>query len=151
MKEELGKGCSPEQQVDTAHALLGIDRLLASQRLTFAFVGVAAALGILYLFGVGLGRLSGVVFGGEAILLQTPPYLFPSTLTTPAPLPPLSTGLLLISLARLRTYAHWHLPPHVKGPFLEDLAMLEDPGMGVEGKIGVAARVWRCWGGVFEG
>ncbi|KAF8148713.1 ATP synthase regulation protein NCA2-domain-containing protein [Crassisporium funariophilum] len=129
-------------KVDTAHALLGIDRLLASQRLTFAFVGVAPALGILYLFGVG--RI-------EAILLQTPPNPFPSIFTTPPPLPALPTGLLLLSLARLRTYAHAHLPPHIRGPFLEDLEMLEDPGMGVEGKIGVVARVWRCWGGVLEG
>lgn len=38
-------------QVDIDQALAGIDKLLKSQELTFAFVGVAPAIGILYAVG----------------------------------------------------------------------------------------------------
>lgn len=44
-------------QVDLDQALTGIDKLLKSQELTFAFVGVAPALSIVYLFGGYLARV----------------------------------------------------------------------------------------------
>ncbi|KIO29387.1 hypothetical protein M407DRAFT_169623 [Tulasnella calospora MUT 4182] len=57
-------------KVDVDLALTGIDRLLQSQQLTFAFVGVAPSLAILYMFGgwfrstllgvSGKGRLGGL-------------------------------------------------------------------------------------------
>ncbi len=37
-------------------ALTGIDKLIKSQELTFAFVGVAPALAVVYVFGGYLGR-----------------------------------------------------------------------------------------------
>ena len=45
-------------QVDIDQALAGIDKLLKSQELTFAFVGVAPALGIVYLLGGSLITLA---------------------------------------------------------------------------------------------
>jgi len=48
--------------VDIDQTLLGIDRLLKSQQLTFAFVGVAPALGIVYVLG---GMLSNIWRGGK--------------------------------------------------------------------------------------
>jgi nuclear-control-of-ATPase protein 2 len=42
--------------VDIDQALSGIDRLLKSQELTFAFVGVAPALAIVWAVVGGLGR-----------------------------------------------------------------------------------------------
>jgi nuclear control of ATPase protein 2 len=40
-----------EYQVDIDQALNGIDKLLKSQELTFAFVGVAPAIAIVYIAG----------------------------------------------------------------------------------------------------
>lgn len=47
-------------QVDIDLAMSGINKLLKSQELTFAFVGVAPALAIVYLAG---GWLRGFLFG----------------------------------------------------------------------------------------
>ena len=46
--------------MDIDQALSGIDKLLKSQELTFAFVGVAPAFAIVYL---GLGLLGGLLGG----------------------------------------------------------------------------------------
>jgi nuclear-control-of-ATPase protein 2 len=43
--------CNLLSQVDINQALAGIDKLLKSQELTFAFVGVAPAFAILYIIG----------------------------------------------------------------------------------------------------
>jgi len=51
--------CTP--QVDIDQALSGIDRLLKSQELTFAFVGVAPAFTVVYLvLGALIGLLGGI-------------------------------------------------------------------------------------------
>lgn len=44
-------------KVDIDQALAGIDKLLKSQELTFAFVGVAPAFGVVYFVGGSLRRL----------------------------------------------------------------------------------------------
>ena len=44
-------------QVDVDQALAGIDKLLKSQELTFAFVGVAPALSLVYVVGGNMGKL----------------------------------------------------------------------------------------------
>jgi hypothetical protein len=49
-------------QVDIDFALAGIDKLLRSQELTFAFVGVAPSLVVLYIAG---GWLRSLVFNGD--------------------------------------------------------------------------------------
>ncbi|KAF5360952.1 hypothetical protein D9756_004674 [Leucocoprinus leucothites] len=146
-------------KVDIDQALTGIDRLLKSQELTFAFVGVAPALAIVYLAG---GAISGVWTGGkgrnryghlqkrrgvwdgmrriERLLITQPP--------DNQQVAPLPSGLLLLSLARLRTYAANNLPPdsRLREGFLEDLSDLENPDLGRDAKLEVVQRMWRCWG-----
>ncbi|KAG6891642.1 hypothetical protein C0992_012691, partial [Termitomyces sp. T32_za158] len=51
-------------KVDIDQTLAGIDKLLKSQELTFAFVGVAPAFGIVYLLG---GTLFALWYGGRGI------------------------------------------------------------------------------------
>lgn len=155
-------------KVDIDQALSGIDRLLKSQELTFAFVGVAPAFAIVYLVVGLLGGLLGGIggrgrYGGsrrrrevwnvmrriERLLITQP--------TTP--LPSLPTGLLLLSVTRLRTYGERYLPGSssssgyftrgrlpVRQAFLEDVADLEDPELGRDAKMRVVERMWRCWG-----
>ena len=50
------------EQVDIDQALSGIDKLLKSQELTFAFVGVAPALAIVYALG---NYMRGLWTGGK--------------------------------------------------------------------------------------
>jgi nuclear-control-of-ATPase protein 2 len=54
--------CNLLSQVDINQALAGIDKLLKSQELTFAFVGVAPAFAILYIIG---GYLKSLWTGGR--------------------------------------------------------------------------------------
>ena len=58
-------------------------------------------------------------------------------------LPPLTNGLIILSLMRLRDFAHFHLPKRsrLKEGFLEDIADLENPDLGREEK----RRVSACW------
>lgn len=69
--------------------------------------------------------------------------------SSPPPLPALPTGLILLSLARLRSYATAYLPPNsaLQIGFLEDVADLADPAVGAQGKVHIVERMWRCWGG----
>lgn len=186
---------NPQPQVDIDQALSGIDRLLKSQELTFAFVGVAPAFGVVYLSlnilgrlwsgGRGRGRWGGkqrrkAVWEGmrriERLLIRSPsttatslaPPLAFLNAAAPSPsaetgsgigdiiaptslLAPLPTGLLILSLTRVRSYALQYLPNKIREPFLEDLGDLEDPGLGREEKLLVVQRMWRCWGSGGEG
>lgn len=179
-------------QVDIDQALSGIDKLLKSQELTFAFVGVAPAFAIVYLvLGTLIGLLGGIGgrgrYGGSrrrreiwnvmryylksfSIPTRTLMWNFLDRrierllITQPTtPLPSLPTGLLLLSVTRLRTYGErflpgsssssgyfigGRLPVGVRGAFLEDVADLEDPELGRDAKMRVVERMWRCWGTV---
>ncbi|KXN88303.1 Nuclear control of ATPase protein 2 [Leucoagaricus sp. SymC.cos] len=146
-------------KVDIDQALTGIDRLLKSQELTFAFVGVAPALAIVYLAGGAIngtwtgrrgrsryGRLQerkGVWEGMRRIerLLITQPTDTQQVATLPS-------GLMLLTLARLRLYAIDNLPANsrLREGFLEDLNDLENPDLGRDAKLEVVHRMWRCWG-----
>ncbi|PPQ91940.1 hypothetical protein CVT25_000983 [Psilocybe cyanescens] len=148
-------------KVDIDQALAGIDRLLKSQELTFAFVGVAPSLAIVWAFFGATGRLlqntKGSRYGGtrrrrgvwermrriERLLILQPSENSSSSLSPIAPLP---TGLLILSLTRLRSYALAHLPSNIQTAFLEDLGDLEDTQLGREAKLRVVERMWRCWG-----
>ncbi|KIM45835.1 hypothetical protein M413DRAFT_440881 [Hebeloma cylindrosporum] len=153
-------------KVDIDQALSGIDRLLKSQELTFAFVGVAPALAVVWVVIGGLGRMWSVSrgrgsWGGkkkrrgvwermrriERLLIMQPPALA----TGSVEIAPLPTGLLILSLTRLRSYALSYLPPSMMIPFLEDLDDLEDTKLGREAKLRVVERMWRCWGARGEG
>jgi nuclear-control-of-ATPase protein 2 len=63
---------------------------------------------------------------------------------------PLATGILLLSVARLRSYAETCLPSRsrLREGFLEDVGDLEDPGLARHEKLRVVDRMWRNWGDV---
>ncbi|KAL0580643.1 Nuclear control of ATPase protein 2 [Marasmius crinis-equi] len=146
-------------KVDIDQALGGIDRLLKSQELTFAFVGVAPALSLLYLTvgylrrlwvgGRGKGQYGGkhqrahVLFAMrriERLLIHDQDRQVSS----------LTAGLLMLSVARLQSYAEKYLPKRsqLKQGFLEDVEDLEDPELGGNERRLVLERMWRSWGSV---
>ncbi|CAE6533892.1 Nuclear control of ATPase protein 2 [Ashbya gossypii ATCC 10895] [Rhizoctonia solani] len=83
---------------------------------------------------------------------QAPPSPASSEHTaSPAPqtdLLPLTSGLLLLSLARLKRFASTCLPvgSRLRDGFLADVADLEDPRLGRTEKLRVVERMWRAWG-----
>ncbi|KAF8901463.1 ATP synthase regulation protein NCA2-domain-containing protein [Gymnopilus junonius] len=139
-------------KVDIDQALAGIDRLLKSQELTFAFVGVAPALAVVWAFTTSVwGLWSGVQVPSatttSTLPSTTPPSTTSTSTSTPSPIPALPTGLLILSLTRLRSFAIAHLPEGVREPFLEDLGDLEDTRLDRDAKMLVVQRMWRSWGG----
>ena len=164
--------------MDVDQALAGIDKLLKSQELTFAFVGVAPALSLVYVMHGIMGKLiassSSHVGGGrrrrtaawltmrriERLLITQPRTRRHEDLhthvnaeqhntnSTKGAIPPLTTGLLLLSVSSLRQYAETRLPlrSRLREGFLEDVGDLEDPRLGREEKLRVVERMWRSWG-----
>jgi len=153
-------------KVDVDQALAGIDKLLKSQELTFAFVGVAPAFSLVYVVGGyfrGLfagasryGRLGGTRRRTAAWLairrierlLITQPHTHDDNGGRKGTIPHLTAGLLLLSVSSLRQYAETWLPPRsrLREGFLEDVGDLEDPGLDREEKMRVVERMWRSWG-----
>ncbi|KAI0769046.1 NCA2-domain-containing protein [Trametes elegans] len=161
-------------KVDINQALSGIDKLLKSQELTFAFVGVAPALAIVYGIagylrtlwsgGRGRGRYGGKVKRSsvwltirriERLLVAQPDSHHHHRAHVPASgsisataVSPLTSGLLLLSVTHLRKYAETSLPPNsrLREGFLDDVADLEDPALGRADKLRVVERMWRSWG-----
>ncbi|KZO96974.1 NCA2-domain-containing protein [Calocera viscosa TUFC12733] len=144
-------------KVDVDVALSGIDKLLKSQELTFAFVGVAPSITILYFAGSwvsrfwssgrGRGRYGGQHKREEAWLaLRRVEHL----LLAPEPLKPLTQGLLVLSLSSLRTYAQTYLPARtrLREGFLEDVGDLEDVSLERGDKRVVVQRMRADWGTV---
>jgi nuclear-control-of-ATPase protein 2 len=67
-------------------------------------------------------------------------------------IPASTTGLLLLSVTRLRTFAETCLPAHsqLREGFLEDVSDLEDPKLKRGDKLRVVDRMWRSWGSVLK-
>jgi nuclear control of ATPase protein 2 len=67
--------------------------------------------------------------------------------SAPATIPPLTSGLLLLSVTRLRQYAETALPlnSRIREGFLEDVGDLEDSSLGRAEKLRVVDRMWRSW------
>jgi nuclear-control-of-ATPase protein 2 len=172
-------------KVDIDNALAGIDKLLKSQELTFAFVGVAPAFALVYLLG---GAMKNMLVGGSrkgryggrkgragawsamrCVLVCTPTYMAINSHSrrrierlligvnqsrqslhadNSGAIPPLTSGLLLLSVAHLRRYAERSLPAgsRLREGFLEDVTDLEDPALGRPEKMRVVDRMWRSWG-----
>ncbi|KAG2129158.1 NCA2-domain-containing protein [Suillus clintonianus] len=155
-------------KVDLDQALAGIDKLLKSQELTFAFVGVAPALAVIYVAGGFLGGLLSIRpgrYGGklkktsvwlamrriERLLLFQPKLAHHHHNTENVhsdTIPALTTGLLVLSLAHLREYALTSLPARsrLREGFLEDIEDLEDPGLRRSEKLRIIDRMWKSWG-----
>ncbi|KAH7911721.1 NCA2-domain-containing protein [Hygrophoropsis aurantiaca] len=159
-------------KVDIDQALAGIDKLLKSQELTFAFVGVAPAFAVVYITGEFLKNLfSGREgrYGGkhkrmgvwlamrriERLLVLQPKSGHRHADTThneksnkSESIPPLTSGLLVLSITHLREYALTWLHPRsrLREGFLEDVQDLEDPSLGRAEKLRVLDRMWKSWG-----
>lgn len=154
-------------KVDLDQALTGIDKLLKSQELTFAFVGVAPALAVIYVAGRILGGLLSIRpgrYGGklrktsawlamrriERLLLFQPKLHHRHNAETvhSDTIPALTTGLLVLSLAHLREYALTSLPARsrLREGFLEDIEDLEDPALSRSEKLRIIDRMWKSWG-----
>jgi nuclear-control-of-ATPase protein 2 len=63
----------------------------------------------------------------------------------------LDQGLILVSVAQLRTYAETYLPARsrLREEFLVDVSDLEDTNLGRMEKMDVVDRMWRSWGQIF--
>ncbi|KAI0345995.1 NCA2-domain-containing protein [Trametopsis cervina] len=150
-------------KVDINQAVSGIDKLLKSQELTFAFVGVAPAMTIAY---ITLGYLRSLWFGSkgrsryggrkrcagvwqimrrvERLLINNHQHKDNTTIE------PRVTGLLLLGTTQLRHYAEHHLPKNsrIREGFLQDVKDLENSSMGRTEKLRVVDRMWKSWGDV---
>jgi len=149
-------------KVDIDLAMTGIDKLLRSQELTFAFVGVAPSMAILY---VVVGWLRWLLLGrGERgkgktkavwLAIRRIERLLNShshSSHSASHIPPLTQGLILMSLTQLRSYGETCLPPrsHSREGFLQDVEDLESPDLGRQEKLQVVQRMWRSWGQQLE-
>lgn len=155
-------------KVDIDQALAGIDKLLKSQELTFAFVGVAPAFAVVYTVGGSLNRLlfgrrGRAKYGGKRkkqsvwlavrrierlLLFQPKSHINHGDEGPPSDvIPPLTSGLLVLSLTHLRKYALTSLPARsqLREGFLEDVRDLEDPSLGRWEKLRVLDRMWKNW------
>jgi nuclear control of ATPase protein 2 len=89
----------------------------------------------------------------ERLLVFQPKFthqLERSTRCSSSAIPALTSGLLLLSVTHLRTYAETCLPARsgLREGFLEDVQDLEDPGLGRTEKLRVVDRMWNSWGEV---
>ncbi|KAK4058676.1 Nuclear control of ATPase protein 2 [Microbotryomycetes sp. JL221] len=146
-------------KVDVDTAVTGVESMLKSQQLTFGFVGVAPSLLVLYVVGrwfKGLMRTDGGkkkarehrrkcwMTMRELDLLLSPPRKTPSSSS-----PAMTQGLLILSLASLRSYATSnHFPKQdtqLRVAFLDDVRALEDEGARAQGEARrvLLARLWR--------
>lgn len=104
-------------KVDIAVAMRGVDQLLKSQQLLFGAIGIAPAMGILYIVGGFFKTRLSIALGGQGKRVgQSVRYraweamrridrLLADTDLASGPLPPLTQGLLLLDLALLRRLA----------------------------------------------
>jgi nuclear-control-of-ATPase protein 2 len=67
-------------------------------------------------------------------------------------IPPSTTGLLLLSVTRLRNFAETYLPAdsQLQEGFLQDVGDLEDPSLNRSEKLRVVDRMWRSWDSVLK-
>ncbi|ODN79548.1 hypothetical protein L202_03503 [Cryptococcus amylolentus CBS 6039] len=138
-------------KTDLSLSLLSLDHLLRSQQLTFAFVGLAPSLLVLYAAG---GWLQGIWKGEkrgkgrrrqywnslrdiERLLITAPHHQ--------SEMGPLGQGLLIVGVSNLRDWAKG-MAGGKREAFMDDLRMLENPSLGRGDKLRVVERIWRCWG-----
>ena len=141
--------------------------------MTFAFVGVAPSLAILYaavssIQTIWSGRSGNRRYGGRreretawlAIrrverLLITEPDSEGNAMASEGEKPvthrqlsPVTSGLLIIALARLRSYAEKRLPERslLRQEILADIGDLEDPTLAKAEKLRIVDRMWRSFG-----
>ncbi|KAJ9116572.1 hypothetical protein QFC20_000504 [Naganishia adeliensis] len=138
-------------KTDLSLSLLSLDHLLRSQQLTFAFVGLAPSLLVLY----GLGGWFRRVWNGEnrgktrrmAYVrgVRDIERLLLTTGKVEQEMTDRDRGLLLLSVGGMRAWAAGLRGQH-KEDFMDDLRLLENAKLGRKGKLRVVDRIWRGWG-----
>jgi len=141
-------------KVDVEFALSGIDQLLKSQQLVFAFVGITPSLIILYVFLRWASELPsrrrGLRQGAvKSDMVKTLRNIERILCLHDAQRGDVLTykdrGLLLCDcyvIARLSG----GLPRSVRKGFMQDLGDLEDVTLGVDRQLKTVGRMWRVWG-----
>lgn len=138
-------------KTDLSLSLLSLDHLLKSQQLTFAFVGLAPSLLVLY--GLG-GWLRGVWTGEKrgksrrqayATALRDVERLVLTSSRDGETVGDRDRGLLLLSVGRMRQWAGG-LAGASREDLLDDLRLIEDTGLARTDKLCVVQRIWRGWG-----
>ncbi|RSH79789.1 Nuclear control of ATPase protein 2 [Apiotrichum porosum] len=138
-------------KTDLSLSLESLDQLLRSQQLTFAFVGVAPS--VLLLWGAW-GWVSSLWTGENRGKSRRRRYFHGMRnverllLTAPedeARMSDKDRGLIIVSVSGLRTWATG-ISSARREAFLDDLRMVEDPGLARDDKLRVVERMWRCWG-----
>ncbi|ORX33993.1 ATP synthase regulation protein NCA2-domain-containing protein [Kockovaella imperatae] len=137
-------------KTDLSLSLLSLDHLLRSQQLTFAFVGVAPS--VLILYGVG-GWLRGFWRGEQRGKSRRKTYFYGLRdierllLVAPKKGEEMSVqdrGLLIVAVSGLRSWARGM--GATQDAFLDDLRLVEDPQLSRGTKLRAVERIWRSWG-----
>ncbi|PWN35293.1 NCA2-domain-containing protein [Meira miltonrushii] len=155
-------------KVDIAVAMRGVDQLLKSQQLLFGAIGIAPAMGILYIVGGFFKTRVSIALGGQGKRIgQSVRYraweamrridrLLADTDLASGPLPPLTQGLLLLDLALLRRLAPQLVAQaagagsgnrgtrakRLRAEFLNDIRDLES----WHARRAAVDRMWKSWG-----
>src|SRR5271156_3063885 len=141
-------------KVDVEFALSGIDHLLKSQQLVFAFVGVTPSLIILYVFlrwasdlpsrrrGLRQGAVKSDIV---KTLRNIERILCLHDARRGDVLSYKDSGLLLCDCYVLARFSGG-LPRSVRKEFMQDLSDLEDVRLGVDRQLKTVSRMWRVWG-----
>ncbi|KAJ9125559.1 hypothetical protein QFC22_000521 [Naganishia vaughanmartiniae] len=138
-------------KTDLSLSLLSLDHLLRSQQLTFAFVGLAPSLLVLY----GIGGWAKRAWNGEnrgksrrmAYVrgIRDVERMLLTAGKVEQEMSDRERGLLILSVGGMRAWAAGLRGQH-KEDFMDDLRLLESAKLGRKGKLRVVDRIWRGWG-----
>lgn len=140
-----------DAKTDLSVALLQLDSLLQSQQLTFAFVGIAPSILILWMVwgwvrnltsdsNRGKGRKRRYFFGMRSI-----ERLLITSTSDEGRMNDRDRGMLIVEVSGLRVWAAG-MKAYKREAFLSDLRLFEDQSLDRDDKLRVVDRIWRCWG-----
>lgn len=138
-------------KTDLSVALLQLDSLLQSQQLTFAFVGIAPSILVLWMVwgwirnltsGAkrGKGRKRRYFYGMRSI-----ERLLITSTKEDGRMNDRDRGMLIVDVSGLRVWAAG-IKRSKREAFLSDIRLFEDQNLDRDDKLRVVDRIWRCWG-----
>lgn len=138
-------------KTDLSVALLQLDSLLQSQQLTFAFVGIAPSILVLWMVwgwvrdltsgaNRGKGRKRRYFYGMRSI-----ERLLITSTNEDGRMDDRDRGMLIVDVSGLRVWAAG-MKRSRREAFLSDLRMFENQKLDRDDKLRVVDRMWRCWG-----
>lgn len=138
-------------KTDLSLSLLSLDHLLRSQQLTFAFVGLAPSLLVLYGIGGWMKRAWNGENRGKSRRMayvrgiRDVERMLLTSGKVEQEMSDRERGLLILSVGGMRAWAAGLRGQH-KEDFMDDLRLLESAKLGRKGKLRVVDRIWRGWG-----